>query len=119
MVEQLVEKRFEPAPTPTPVPTTIVPKPTPTVDLHAEKLTTDILALNAAEILELQLSTFETQLENAIAHGFADLTFIHGVGHHTLRNELHRRLGKHPQVKFFEDAQKEKFGFGATKVVLK
>lgn len=119
MVEQLVEKKFEPAAAPTPAPTATVPKPTPTVDLHAEKLTNDVLAMNAPDILELQLKTFETQLENAIAHGLPDITFIHGVGHHTLRNELHRRLGKHPHVQFFQDAQKEKFGFGATKVVLK
>jgi len=119
LVEQLVEKKFEPVAAPAPAPVAVVPKPAPAVDLHAEKLTPDVLKLNPAEILELQLNTFETQLENAIAHGLADITFIHGVGHHTLRNELHRRLGKHPHVKFFEDAQKEKFGFGATKVVLK
>ncbi len=119
LVEQLVEKRFEATPAPTPTPRALVPKPAATVDLHIEKLTPEAMMMNPAEILDLQLKTFEETLENAIAHALPDLTFIHGVGHHRLRDELHRRLGKHPHVQFFQDAQKEKFGFGATKVVLK
>jgi hypothetical protein len=118
-VGQLVDKRFEPSPAPTPTPGAVVPKPAPTVDLHAEKLTPNVQSLNPADILTLQLKTFEETLENAVAHALPEITFIHGVGHHRLRDELHRRLGQHPHVRFFEDAQKEKFGFGATKVVLK
>lgn len=118
-VEELVEKRFESAPAAPPKPAILVPKPAATVDLHIEKLTSDFAGMNAADILALQLKTFETHLENAIAHALPDITFIHGVGHHTLRDALHRRLGKHTHVQFFADAQKEKFGYGATKVVLK
>ncbi|MCY7352514.1 MAG: Smr/MutS family protein [Cytophagaceae bacterium] len=117
MVEQLVEKRFEPAPTSAPV--SLPPKPTETIDLHIEKLSKQALMMSPGEMLEVQLKTFETQLENAIAHAMPEIIFIHGIGNHTLRDELHRRLGKHPQVKFFQDAQKEKFGYGATRVSLK
>jgi dsDNA-specific endonuclease/ATPase MutS2 len=70
-------------------------------------------------LLTLQLHTFEKNLENAIASGMSDITFIHGAGSGALRSELHRRLGQHPNVKFFEDAQKQKFGYGATKVTIK
>ncbi|MFT4033731.1 MAG: DUF2027 domain-containing protein [Siphonobacter sp.] len=110
--ESLTERKTEPAPV-------RVEKPQQTVDLHIEKLTHDFLAMNAPEMLALQMKTFETTLENAVAHGYDEITFIHGVGNGTLRNELHRRLGKHIHVHYFEDAQKEKFGYGATRVKIK
>ncbi len=98
----------------------IVTRPSAVVDLHVEALLPDGPGQRTpAELLELQLQTFEKTLENAIATGMNEITFIHGVGSGSLRSELHRRLGKHPHVKFFEDAQKQKFGYGATKVSIK
>ena len=70
-------------------------------------------------MIAIQLKTFEQQLEKAIASGMDEITFIHGVGNGVLRTELHRRMSKHKNVKFYEDAQKEKFGYGATKVKIK
>ncbi len=99
--------------------TSVVTKPAAEVDLHIEKLTTQLIGLANAEMLQLQLEAFEKALDGAIAHGMHQITFIHGIGNGTLRNEIHRRLGKHIHVKFYEDAQKEKFGYGATKVTLK
>ncbi|AUD03820.1 Smr/MutS family protein [Spirosoma pollinicola] len=97
-----------------------IDRPTSVVDLHIETLLpTGTGNRNPAELLKLQLDTFEKTLENAIASGMSDITFIHGLGSGSLRSELHKRLGKHPNVKFFEDAQKQKFGYGATKVTLK
>ena len=102
-----------------------VERPSSVIDLHVDEL----LAKNpgalspknrtTADLLTFQLDTFERALENAIANGMSDITFIHGVGSGALRTELHRRLGKNPSVKFFEDAQKQKFGYGATKVTIK
>lgn len=89
------------------------------VDLHIEKLTSQFLSMNNAEMLTLQLSYFEKQLEQAVAVGADEITFIHGVGSGKLRQEVHRRLSKHPNVAWFKDAQKEKFGFGATLASLK
>ena len=112
---KLVEKMTSPTPKPLATP----PKPNAIVDLHIEKLTKDFLAMDNPQMLNLQIQTFENQLENAIVNGMDDITFIHGIGNGTLRTELHRRLGKHPHVRYFEDAQKEKFGYGATKVKVK
>lgn len=89
------------------------------VDLHIEKLTKDYNRMGNAEILQLQLKTFENNLDQAIAHGMDEIIFIHGVGNGILRMEIHKRLGKHPYVQFFKDAMKEKFGYGATLVKLK
>lgn len=89
------------------------------VDLHIEKLISEHSTLNAAEMLRLQLDTFEKHLDLAIAHGRTEITFIHGIGNGILKSELHKRLGRNKQVASFSDAKKEKFGYGATLVSLK
>jgi dsDNA-specific endonuclease/ATPase MutS2 len=48
-----------------------------------------------------------------------EIIFIHGVGNGVLRNAIHKRLSGNKNVQYFEDAQKEKFGYGATKVRIK
>ncbi|MFN8355748.1 MAG: Smr/MutS family protein [Spirosomataceae bacterium] len=112
------EKLAEKLTTPTPKPIVVPPKPLAVVDLHIEKLSKDFLAMGNTQKLDLQLQVFETQLENAIANAMSEITFIHGIGNGTLRDELHRRLGRNRHVKYFADSQKEKFGYGATKVTL-
>ncbi|NJL14558.1 MAG: Smr/MutS family protein [Microscillaceae bacterium] len=102
----------------TPIPALVKP-PKIEVDLHIETITKDFARLNAAEILELQLKTFEQNLESALVHGLREITFIHGVGNGRLRQEIHRRLSSHSEIQFFQDAQKEKFGYGATLVRFK
>jgi hypothetical protein len=97
----------------------VVEKPENEVDLHIEKLRDDHQFLNSAEILSIQLTYFHKALEAAIVHQLPDITFIHGAGNGTLKHEIHRILGKHQKIKTFMDARKDKFGYGATKVILK
>ncbi len=94
-------------------------KPVNEIDLHIEKLRDDYQFLNSAEMLNIQLLAFHKALDAAIVHKLPSVVFIHGVGNGTLKNELHKIVGKHPQVQTFMDARKEKFGYGATKVMLK
>jgi hypothetical protein len=89
------------------------------VDLHIEELTDKFPSMQAEEMLRFQLEAFRKNLEAAIAHQYQSIVFIHGVGNGTLRNEIHKQLGKHPHVKTFKDARKEKFGYGATEVLIK
>lgn len=96
-----------------------VTKPGREVDLHIEKLRDDYQFINSAEILNVQLAHFNKLMDAAIVHQLPEVIFIHGAGNGTLRNEIHKALGKHPKVQTFMDAQKEKFGYGATKVILK
>ena len=42
------------------------------------------------------------------------LKVIHGIGSGKLRSEIHKRLSQRKEVKYFEDGDKEKFGFGST-----
>ena len=98
---------------------TITEKPQKEVDLHIEKLRDDYQFLSSAEILKIQLDHFRTSLDAAIVHQFPEIVFIHGVGNGILKHELHKALSGNNRIQTFMDAHKEKFGYGATKVVLK
>lgn len=89
------------------------------VDLHIEAITDDHEFLSSEEKLIQQIATFEKTLDNAIAFGLDEITFIHGVGNGKLRMEIHKLLSKNSQVAWFKDAAKEKFGYGATLVKIK
>lgn len=96
-----------------------VQKPASEIDLHIEKLRDDHHFLGSSEMLNIQVDRFKKALEAAIVHQMHEITFIHGTGNGILRHELHKLLAKNQRVQTFMDAQKEKFGYGATKVVLK
>jgi len=97
----------------------VVEKPGNEIDLHIEKLRDDYQFLNSSEILKIQLDFFHKKLDAAIVHQQPEIIFIHGAGNGILRHELHKLLSKHAKVQTFMDARKEKFGYGATKVILK
>jgi hypothetical protein len=94
-------------------------KPSQLVDLHIEALTRNHYSMSNGQMLELQLNTFLNKFEQAIASGMDEITFIHGVGNGVLRQEIQRKLSGHKNVAWFEDTQKEKFGYGATKIKIK
>jgi dsDNA-specific endonuclease/ATPase MutS2 len=96
-----------------------VTKPAREIDLHIEKLRDDHEFLNSAEMLKIQLEYFNKALDSAIVHQLPDIVFIHGAGNGTLRHEIQKVLSKHNKVQTFMDANKEKFGYGATRVMLK
>lgn len=94
--------------------------PASEVDLHIEKITDDdFSSLSNSEILRRQLAVFEDNLERALAANLPEITFIHGAGNGVLKKEIQKLLSRNKQIKYFEDAKKEKFGYGATKVKLK
>ncbi|MES2417924.1 MAG: Smr/MutS family protein [Bacteroidota bacterium] len=96
-----------------------VAKPASEIDLHIEKIRADYQSLAQSELVHIQLGYFQQMLDAAIVHQLPKIVFIHGVGNGTLRHHIHKIISKHPQVKTFMDAQKEKFGFGATEVIFK
>ncbi len=96
-----------------------IERPSNEIDLHFEELWPNAPDMGNAEILKFQLDHFEKMLDNAIYSGMNEITFIHGVGNGKLRMEMHRILSKHKNIKSFKDAQKEKFGYGATLVRIK
>jgi hypothetical protein len=96
-----------------------IQEPDHEIDLHIEKLEDDWQHLTASQIMQIQLRTFEKNLDNAIACGMDEIIFIHGIGNNVLKNEIHKRLSKEKRIDFFKDAKKEQFGYGATLVKLK
>ena len=55
----------------------------------------------------------------ALAANMHEIVFIHGTGNGVLRQEIHKLLSRNKLIRFYEDARKEKFGYGATLVRLK
>lgn len=103
-----------------PAPTAPIVAPSHEVDLHLEALRpNNTEELSNTTILRLQLDAFEDALSRALATNMHEIVFIHGMGNGVLRKEIHRQLSRNKDIKFFEDARKEKFGFGATLVRLK
>ena len=96
-----------------------VAKPQKEVDLHIEKLRDDHQFLSSSEMLTIQMEHFRTALDAAIVHQYPDIVFIHGVGNGILKHEIHKALSRNNRIQTFMDAHKEKFGYGATKVILK
>jgi hypothetical protein len=112
---QKLKESFFKAPAAKPV----VAQPKTEIDLHIEKLRDDHQFLGQSEMVDIQLAYFQQMLDAAIVHQMPSIVFIHGVGNGTLRHHIHKIISKHPQVRTFMDAQKEKFGFGATEVIFK
>ncbi|EKB49181.1 Smr/MutS family protein [Cecembia lonarensis] len=91
-------------------------KPPKEIDLHIEKLTKDYEFMSNSEMLMLQMETFDKNLNYAIASGMDEITFIHGIGNGVLRKEIHKYLSQLENIKYFQDTQKSRFGYGATLV---
>lgn len=103
-----------------PIETYTLKAPSHEVDLHIEKLTeADFTKMSNSEILKQQLAAFQDNLDRALAANMHEIIFIHGTGNGVLRNEIQKQLSRNKNIKYFEDARKEKFGYGATLVRLK
>ncbi|QNE38784.1 Smr/MutS family protein [Hymenobacter sp. NBH84] len=105
---------------PTQEPAKALVAPPHELDLHIEALRPEgAEGLSNTAMLKLQMDTFEDALSRALATNMHEIVFIHGAGNGTLRKEIHKQLSRNKDIKFFEDARKEKFGYGATLVRLK
>lgn len=91
-------------------------KPAKEIDLHIEKLTKDYPFMSNSEMLKIQMENFEKNLNYAIATGMDEITFIHGIGNGVLKKEIHKYLSQLENIKYFQDTQKSRFGYGATLV---
>ena len=101
--------------TPTPPPAK-VRAPATSIDLHIEEIHPNPDGLSNSEKLRIQLEVFEKNLNQAIAAGMDQITFIHGIGNGVLRKEIHKRLSQLGNISYFQDTQKDQWGYGATLV---
>ncbi|ERM83670.1 hypothetical protein P872_02410 [Rhodonellum psychrophilum GCM71 = DSM 17998] len=98
------------------VPPQVYQRPAKEIDLHIEALTPDHSKMSNGEMVRLQMETFEKNLNYAIASGMDEISFIHGIGNGVLRKEIHKYLSQLENIKYFQDTQKSRFGYGATLV---
>jgi hypothetical protein len=87
------------------------------VDLHIEELLKDYSEMSNGEIISYQLNYFLYEMDKAMVNRLRKITFIHGVGEGILKSAIREELKKFPQIKY-GDAPVEKFGYGATEVLL-
>ena len=120
VVQPAAAPQQQPSSPPIPTPSAPIIPPPHELDLRLDALRPDGGGdMSSTAILRLQLDTFEDALGRALATDMHEIVFIHGADNAVLRKEMHRQLSRNKEIKFFEDAQKEKFGYAATLVRLK
>lgn len=87
------------------------------VDLHIEELIDSHSGLTNSQILNIQVSHFEQELDAAMAGGIKKIIFIHGIGNGRLKHELVSILKTIEGISY-HDASYKKYGFGATEVII-
>ncbi|MBL7924629.1 MAG: Smr/MutS family protein [Bacteroidia bacterium] len=86
------------------------------VDLHIEEIIDSTSGMSNAEIVQVQLARFRKELDRAILQHSKKIIFIHGIGNGKLKSEIRREL---KELKMnFKDAPFERYGSGATEVLL-
>lgn len=89
------------------------------VDLHADVLLETTAGLNAFDILNHQLEVVRKTLDEQRRNKGKRIVFIHGKGEGVLRNAIMQELKrKYPRC-LSQDASFQKYGFGATMVIIK
>lgn len=92
--------------------------PPPEFDLHIEKLVKNFRGMSNYDILTIQTETAKRHIEFAIRNRIPKIIFIHGVGEGVLKSELDFMLGRYENIDF-RDANYQKYGLGATEVVIR
>jgi hypothetical protein len=87
------------------------------VDLHIEELLDNWAGLSNAQLIDVQLKHMQKALDEAIANHYQRIIFIHGVGNGRLKSEVRRILSGYTGIRF-HDASYQRYGFGATEVLL-
>lgn len=89
------------------------------VDLHASSLLETTAGMNNFDILNYQLGIVRKTLDEHIKEKGKRIVFIHGKGEGVLRNAISQELRrKYPRC-VSQDASFQKYGFGATMVIVK
>ena len=89
------------------------------VDLHIEELLETTVGMNAFDILNHQLDVVRRTLNENIKYKGKKIVFIHGKGEGVLRNAIGQELRKKYPRCLSQDASFQKYGFGATMVIIK
>ncbi len=89
------------------------------IDLHINQLIDNTTGLSNSEMLNIQLSKFRSELENAIKNKVNKIVFIHGVGNGTLKMAIRKELEDLYKHLEYQDASFKEYGYGATLVIIR
>lgn len=89
------------------------------IDLHINALLDTTNRMTNGEMLEYQLNKFHETLEQYKNNRGQRIIFIHGKGEGVLRAEIEKQLKTRYQAYYFQDASFQKYGFGATMVMIR
>jgi hypothetical protein len=87
------------------------------IDLHIEELLDDTAGMDNAAIIQYQLRVFERCMDEARTLRLWKFVAIHGVGKGVLREEV-RKLIRSEGLNF-QDASYQRYGYGATEVLMR
>jgi len=88
------------------------------IDLHINKLIDSVVGLSNRDILQYQIDKFEETINNNINKKGKKIVFIHGIGNGTLKKKLLTLLSTKYKKLNYQDASFQKYGPGATMVVI-
>ncbi|MDR2824022.1 MAG: DUF2027 domain-containing protein [Prevotellaceae bacterium] len=89
------------------------------IDLHINALLDSTSGMTNGEMLEYQLNKFHETLEQYKNKRGKRIVFIHGKGEGVLRAEIEKQLKTRYKPYYFQDASFQKYGFGATMVMIR
>ncbi len=89
------------------------------VDLHIEQLMSNYKSLTNSEILDIQMTRFRSELDQAIESKKGRIVFIHGVGSSKLKHDIRHALDTEYKKLRYQDASFKEYGFGATLVIIR
>ena len=89
------------------------------IDLHVDSTRFKGGKMDNKYAIEFQIEALEAALDNAVMKGKVEIRVIHGLGKGKLKEEVHKILSRHPQVKSFENTYHSRYGMGSTLVYFK
>lgn len=88
------------------------------IDLHSQELLDTTAGMSRRDILTYQLEIFEKKIGENLRFKGKRIVFIHGKGEGVLRAEIEKLLKrKYPRCEY-QDASFQKYGYGATMVII-
>ncbi len=89
------------------------------IDLHIHELVENTANLSNHDMLKIQLDKFRKVMDENQKKRGQKIVFIHGKGDGVLRKELTDCLRKEYKRATFQDASFQRYGFGATMVIIR
>ena len=89
------------------------------VDLHINALLDNTAGLSPAVLLNTQLTEFRIIMDRNIRKKGQRIVFIHGKGDGVLRDALIKELRRRYRTCTYEDADFQRYGYGATMVTIR